>query len=366
MLTIDKLNKVSFAAAIEYERNIPNMIEEINDRMIKLNDEFALIGENPISVMFDNHENHAKFIANVLKLNDFEMLERTLTWAVESYSARGFKPEYFLFLLNNLIDIINKQIEPNYSSDIIKVYEYIIDEVKRTEKGKKRKIYGEYPFDDNWLDLKKEFTRILLDAKFAEAVKFTKEIVHDRESLEEFYLKVITYSMYEIGDMWQDGRITVAQEHLATSIVMRVMATVYIDFILIDYNKGKAIVSAASNEYHEVGARVVSDMLELDGWDVKYIGANIPNDEMINCIKEEKPVFVGISVAMTFNLDNVRDLIEKIRADEEIKDTKVFLGGLAFKFGSIELDIGADAIGRDIDDTIKVSREWWRKANAER
>ncbi len=44
-------------------------------------------------------------------------------------------------------------------------------------------------------------------------------------------MKVITFSMYDIGRLWENGDISVAQEHLATSIVIRIITYLYMNLL---------------------------------------------------------------------------------------------------------------------------------------
>lgn len=108
--------------------------------------------------------------------------------------------------------------------------------------------------------------------------------------------------MYEIGLLWEKGLISVAQEHLATSIVMRIMSYLYMDFILVENTKGKAIITASANEYHE------------------------------------------------------------IRADSNLDHMKILVGGYIFMSGiNNSENIGADKISTTTYDTLQTARLWWKE-----
>jgi methanogenic corrinoid protein MtbC1 len=365
LYSIPKGEIVSYASAAEYEKNIPKMTEAVNSIMTTINFNENLIGINPLSVMHENHVHHSKFMANIFKLNDYELLNNTLKWVLNSYTNRGFKSEYFQKEIDTWINVIDKTLEPNYSSEIIKIYQWMKSALDHIERENKNEINDiKYPFDSDWQDIKNKFLNLLIKGNSSEALLFSKYIVHDRESLENFYSKVITYSLYEVGLLWEKGLISVAQEHLATSIVMRIMSFLYMNFILIENNKGKAIITASANEFHEVGARIISDILELDGWNVLYLGANTPNEELIKVINEEKPDFIGISVTMAFNINKVKELVSKIRASTDLDNMKILVGGYAFTFGGqSQKKIGADKISASIYETIETARSWWDDKN---
>ncbi len=59
------------------------MLNTVNNRMIQINSKYDLIQNNQISVMTDNHKNHAKFMCNIFELNDYGMLKNTIPWVLK-------------------------------------------------------------------------------------------------------------------------------------------------------------------------------------------------------------------------------------------------------------------------------------------
>lgn len=200
---------------------------------------------------------------------------------------------------------------------------------------------------------------MLLEGNTIGAMEFSKANVSDINSLKEFHIKVITYALYEVGNLWEKGSISVAQEHLATSVVMRIMALLYMNLASLDHQKGVAIVTSAANEYHEVGARIVADMLEMNGWDVIYLGANTPDEGILKTAIGKKPNFIALSITMTFNIDNAIKLIQAIRNEKELDNVKIIVGGYVFKFGELDkTKMGADVIETDIDKMLEIVEKW--------
>lgn len=360
-ITMPGENTVSVSAAAEYEKKMPQMLEEVNKIMYKINEKEALIGDNPVSVMYDNHNNHAVFMSNIFNLNDYKLLKNTIAWVISSYGSRGFKKDYFPIFLNTWINVINKTLEQEDAKEITGIYEWMISILSEVEKDIINVPSGvSYPFGKEWESRKNKLVDLLLKGDSQKVLAFSLSLVNDRESLQKYYIRVVTHAMYEIGRLWQDGSISVVQEHLATAMVMRSMTALYMKFVMEDKTKGKVIVTASANEYHEVGARIVADILEMDGWDVMYIGANTPVHELIKAIEKVKPEFVCISVTMTFNMDTVKQTIKQIRQNDNIKDTKIIVGGYAFSFEPNSKDkLGADKIGLTSEDLIQTARNWW-------
>jgi MerR family transcriptional regulator, light-induced transcriptional regulator len=210
-----------------------------------------------------------------------------------------------------------------------------------------------------WKANKDEFLSLLLDADFEACLTLSTEIVQSPDHLKDFYLQIIQPSLYDVGLLWESGRVSVAEEHLATSIVGRIIASMYTRFRRGKYSKGTAVLTAAPNEFHEVGSRMVADLLEMDGWNVIYLGVNTPEDDLIRFIKKTKPVFVGISAAMPFNLDRISRIIADLRKDEETSRIRIMVGGIGFNsFPDLWRAVGADAWAPDGQQAVELAQKW--------
>ncbi|MCA1796713.1 MAG: cobalamin B12-binding domain-containing protein [Geobacteraceae bacterium] len=142
-----------------------------------------------------------------------------------------------------------------------------------------------------------------------------------------------------------------AQEHLASSIVGRVLAQVSMVEIIGPPLQSRALVSAAPGEFHEIGAWMVSDILEQDGWQVRYLGANTPTADLIKMLKSFRPHILALSVTMPFNLHKTKEAIEQIKAETELKDLFIIVGGNAFSQSKdLWRSCGADAWAANIHD----------------
>ncbi len=74
------------------------------------------------------------------------------------------------------------------------------------------------------------------------------------------------------------------------------------------------VLTGVQGEMHQVGANMVADVLEFHGWEVRFLGTNLPQAGILRVVEEQRPDVVGISATMLFNLPRVRELIESIRA----------------------------------------------------
>ena len=346
-----------YASAAERLQNHVNDQFEANP---KLNE---LIGGNPLDVMRNNHRNHAAFMATVFKLNSFELLARTVPWVYRAYHSRGFSYDYFMTELVAWQVAIHECLDRNV--EIRAVYTWMVQhhsemiQLSLSGEGLSFSVHREAN------EMQQIFLSLLLHGDSRGCLKLVEQSIKTPDEMKHFYLDVVWPAMVTIGSMWESNRISVAEEHLATAIVGRVMAALYSTIDMSPVTRGKAIVTAGPNEFHEVGARMIADFMEMDGWDVTYLGANTPALEVVKHVRREKPAIIALSVATVFNMENARRLIRLIRDDEEIENTKIMVGGVAFgQIPDLYEGLGADGCASDAENAVRLAADWWRERSA--
>jgi len=173
-----------------------------------------------------------------------------------------------------------------------------------------------------------------------------------------FYEELIARSLVEVGRLWQAGRISVADEHVATAVAQSVLASFYPAFPWAAAGP-IGIVGCVEGERHELGARMAADLLVHDGWNVMYVGADIPLASLVELVVRTRPVFVGLSFALAERLPHVRDAIARLRRDAP--DARLLLGGRGIAGDAAAAhDLGVDAVARSATGAVEAIRAWKR------
>ena len=108
------------------------------------------------------------------------------------------------------------------------------------------------------------------DARSAASV--VADAMRGETSLAALYREVFAPALDRVGQLWAAGRLTVAQEHLATQITLDQMARVRQAARPARKTGLAAVVAAVEGEQHWMGARMVADLLEEAGWSVDFLG----------------------------------------------------------------------------------------------
>lgn len=168
--------------------------------------------------------------------------------------------------------------------------------------------------------------------------------------IKEIYLHVFLPTMHEIGRLWQINQISVAEEHYATAATQLIMSQLY-SYIFSSRKIGRTVVVACvSGELHELGARMVADFFEIDGWDSYYTGANTPITDVVQAVVERRAGVLAISATIAHHVAEVKRLIDLVRARPECAGVKIIVGGFPFNHHpGLWQQIGADGSGPDAE-----------------
>ena len=325
-----ELPRVPLKATSIYQDKIPVLEKYVNDALASNPSINKLIGYNPLQVMYDNHRHHAAFMVTVFAIGNYELLARTVPWVYRTYAAHQFSYDYFPLELETWVEALDQYTDPDMTKQIKSVYTWMIKRHDDMIALSQADSQLELPIREDWLERKNAFLAAVLEGDHRKCLKIANEYNSIGESIEAFYLHIIQPVMYEVGKLWERGTISVAQEHLVSAIVGRVMAAASQVNVDVRKRKLKAVISAAPNEFHEIGAWMVSDILEHDGWDVRYLGANTPANDLLELLRSFQPRVLALSVTMPFNILKAREIIHTIKDDEALNQIRVILGGRLF------------------------------------
>jgi methanogenic corrinoid protein MtbC1 len=178
--------------------------------------------------------------------------------------------------------------------------------------------------------LYREYLSFLLEGNKSGCARIVQALITNKIDLEILYIDLFKRSLYEIGDMWTANKVSVATEHLCTAMTEGLMTLAH-PLIFSQVNAGKkAVISCVANEYHQIGGKMVADVLELYGWDTYFLGANVPVEHLIVMLDDKKPDLLCLSMSVYFNMNNLDRAIRKVR--ESYPELPIFVGGKAFEF----------------------------------
>jgi methanogenic corrinoid protein MtbC1 len=205
--------------------------------------------------------------------------------------------------------------------------------------------------------LRQDYLQGILSARRRPVLEMVMTAHAGGYSIPGIYVDVLQEALYEMGRLWEQNRITVADEHMGTAITQYVMSNLYEQMEVTGEQSGKAVITVVQGELHQVGANMVADVLEADGWDVMFLGTNVPKEEVLQAIRRHGANLVGISSTVFFNLPLVMNLVEAIRSEFSDNPPRIILGGGTFRMLT-ELPPALEGcmVARDIYEALALTR----------
>jgi MerR family transcriptional regulator, light-induced transcriptional regulator len=127
--------------------------------------------------------------------------------------------------------------------------------------------------------------------------------------------RIIGPAMYEVGRRWEQCDISVADEHLATAACHQLLAVVYEHLLVARArSRGRVLLACVEGEHHSLGLRMAADVLEGAGYDVTYLGADVPSEALLDSVARLQPDLVGLSATTPEHAAAVARLIPGLRS----------------------------------------------------
>jgi methanogenic corrinoid protein MtbC1 len=103
------------------------------------------------------------------------------------------------------------------------------------------------------------------------------------------------------------------------------------------------VVTGVSGEQHQIGANLVADAFEENGWKVRFLGTNLPHATILSTIEENSADVLCISTTLVANLPSAADLIKLVREKLGKKAPRIVVGGAAYRIAPIFLEESGSA-----------------------
>ena len=270
----------------------------------------------------------------------------------------------YILLHNHVIELATEQIKAyligHYSLMLAHIEQLL--PVENIEKGKallqaaigQIQIHGEIEFGTDYISdgeysiLKKKLLKNLLD-KDTTAANVLVHNINNAIGIEALYTEVIQPVLREVGELWHQNKISVAQEHYCSAFTQTLMLQFYRDHFDSPRINRKVVVACPEGELHQIGARMISDLFENKGWHSIFLGSAVPVQDIIRTLEEELPDVCSLSVCMPEGLLACCSAVNKIK--EKFPQILVAVGGRAFEQVDKPLQVtGADIFSNNFEE----------------
>jgi len=178
------------------------------------------------------------------------------------------------------------------------------------------------------------------------------------------YTEVLIPALNEMNYGKKDESLYIWKEHFRTSVVRTIIECCYPQVIMegqkksVKMGRKKVLIFCPSEEYHDLGARMMADFFSLCGHSIFYIGGNTPAAALLYAMEHLKPEVIAMGVSNYFNLVAAKKTIEEVR-NTMGNEVSIILGGSAFKDNlSVAKEIGANFCVSIYDEVVAITEGW--------
>ena len=176
--------------------------------------------------------------------------------------------------------------------------------------------HEDLPAEAGYADLIRRLYGSLARGDSSTADLIVREALANGLSASRIDNSIIGPAMERIGDAWGEGELGVAEEHRATEIAFRLLATLrsYERIPELKRHEDVVLATAVEGEQHVMGLRMAADVLDAAGFSVYYLGPDLPLDALGAAVRDFQPRAVALTATMPSAATVLQEAVGMIRA----------------------------------------------------
>jgi len=189
-----------------------------------------------------------------------------------------------------------------------------------------------------------------IEGETEQVTELVDSYINAGKSVKDILLKMFMPALVNIGELWNKGLLNIAEEHLAVTVTMSQIERITQSLILTVQIIGTAVICTPVGEKHFIGPKVVSELMRLSGWNVHFLGTEMPTTDLVQFVSEKGIDLLVLSITLPENLPGVLEIIDAVKALDKSVITMIGGSGVAsLDKNSLE---GVDIISSDVANAI--------------
>jgi 5-methyltetrahydrofolate--homocysteine methyltransferase len=189
-------------------------------------------------------------------------------------------------------------------------------------------------------------------------VELVRKALDEGKTANEILDDGLVAGLRDCGDGFERGEKFIPEMLMASESMKKAMEVLK-PLLLEGAGRGstaRAVLATVEGDVHDIGLELVGTMLETAGFEVRNMGPDVPTEDIVEAVKEDKPHIVGLSALLSNTMDVMPDVIEAL-VNAELRDSvKVMVGGAPVKQDFAD-EIGADGWAYDAASAVPKAKE---------
>lgn len=249
-----------------------------------------------------------------------------LEWNRSAWAARGVAEDGLALNLLCLRDVLLRELPPAAHDAVRGILDSANRVFERPPRAVESVLEGAGPHVD-------EIRRILLailEGRRDDALALLLAPLERGLAPTAVETEIVVPLQAEIGRMWQRGEIHVHEEHFGSQVVEEALVLLRGKLPRRAPNGKSVLVCSVVGNLHDLGARIVADHFEFDGWNAVRLGANVPGEDVGRAAVDFRADLVALSVTMASQVRSTAAVIDALRKFCESAAPPVLVGGPPF------------------------------------
>jgi methanogenic corrinoid protein MtbC1 len=333
-------DQIAFAAAAHLLETRPSIAEKLGDKAVR--------------VWTEHLRQRLLELCAALTTNQPEIFTDRVCWSRAAMRARGMETADLAASLTSLRSALRPFMEPDERSTAATCLDAAVAALAE----------GAAAPEDRALDpglaaerVAIRYIQATIAGNTLAGMGVVLDAVDDGMSPRDAIINILLPAQREVGRLWHQNEISIAEEHMVSVTTQRLMA------LLAAREKpardrGQTVLAAAvAGNIHDIGIRAIAYLFELDGWRTIFLGSDVPRRELPAALECFDTDLVLLSLALSSQIPVLQRTIESIR-EHSGERVKILVGGNGLNH-SPELwkGLGADGYAETADAALTLGHE---------
>ena len=170
--------------------------------------------------------------------------------------------------------------------------------------------------------------------------------------------QLIWPTMEHVQMLFREDHISISSLNMATRLNRSIADQVCARLSRKPSNGRKVLIFCGNDEPEELGGQICSDLFETEGYNVRFAGGGVPEDEVLKLVGEFRPDLLVMFGTLPSGVPAVRKLIDYLREVNSCPEMQVMCcGGIYKRAEGLAEEIGADLFAADASAAVSVAEQ---------
>jgi len=199
----------------------------------------------------------------------------------------------------------------------------------------------------------------MINMREKEALEIAKVLLDGNEDPISI-LNDCTTAMETVGKRFEEGKFFLPELMMAGEMLKQISEMVKPRLQgreVTKEKKGRVLMGTVEGDIHDIGKDIVTFLLDVNGYEVRDIGIDVPPSKFVEEIKDFQPQVVGMSGLLTLAYDSMKNTVKAIEEAGLRDRVKIMIGGGQMS-EKVREYAGADAYGKDAMEGVTLTKKW--------